>query len=119
MREIIKHGGTQILAQLGICTIMCGAAIGLLISSGYLLVLSNEGRNKTFLIPLLIAFAVAIYFYVENKKSCHEKGFSTAGDKMWGMITFMLVSMLFTALFMLYVFIPWWIPNYQGGSLLP
>ncbi|KKQ29866.1 MAG: hypothetical protein A3H17_01710 [Candidatus Levybacteria bacterium RIFCSPLOWO2_12_FULL_37_14] len=119
MREFFKQGIVQILAQLGICTVMCGAAIGLLISSGWLLLLSDEGRNKTFLIPALIAFAFVIYAYIENKRTCHQKGFSSTGDKIWGIILFMLLSALITVLFTLYVFIPWWIPNYQGGFLLP
>jgi len=119
IKEIIKQGGTQILAQFGICTVMCGAVIGLLISSGGLLLLANEGQNKTFLIPALIALAIVVFMYIENKKTCHQKGFSTTGDKMWGVILFMLLSIVISVLFTLYVFIPWWIPNYQGGPLLP
>lgn len=119
MKEIFKQGAVQVVAQLGVCTLMCGAAIGLLISSGWLLFFTNEGRNKTFLIPFLIAFAVAILMYIENKKACHQKGFSTTGDKVWGMILFMLLSGLITIIFTLYIFIPWWIPNYRGGFLLP
>ena len=79
MREFFKQGVVQVIAQLGLCTIMCGATIGLLISSGWLLYFSNEGRSKTFLIPALIAFAIVIFMYVENKKTCHQKGFSTTG----------------------------------------
>jgi carbon starvation protein CstA len=119
MREFFKQGIVQIFAQFGICTLMCGATIGFLISSGWLLLLSNEGRNKTFLIPTLIAFAVVIYAHIENKRTCHQKGFSSTGDKIWGMLLFMFLSGLITILFTLYVFIPWWIPNYQGGFLLP
>ena len=119
MREFFKQGAVQIIAQLGICTLMCGATIRLLISSGWLIFFADEGRSKTFLIPALIAFAIVIFMYIENKKSCHQKGFSTTTDKMWGIILFMLLSGLITVLFTLYVFIPWWIPNYQGGFLLP
>jgi len=119
MKEFFKQGAVQIFSQVGICIIMCGATIGFLISSGWLLLLSNEGRNKTFLIPALIAFAIVIAMYIENKKTCHKKGFSTLGDKIWSIMLFMLVSALITVLFTLYIFIPWWIPNYTGGPLLP
>lgn len=119
MKEIIKHGGIQAFFQMIFCTVMCSAFIGVLIASGALLFFANEGRNRIFLIPLLIVFGFSVYAYIENKKTCHQKVFATFGDKMWGMITFMLVSMIFSLLFMLYVFIPWWIPNYQGGPLLP
>lgn len=119
MKEFFKQGVTQIFAQLGVCALMCSAVIGLLISSGWLLLFSNEGRNKTFLIPALIAFVIVIFMYIENKKTCHQKGFSTTADKIWGMILFMFLSILITILFTLYVFIPWWIPNYSGGLILP
>lgn len=119
MKEFFKQGTAQILAQFSLCIVMCGATIGFLISSGWLLFFANEGRNKTFLIPVLIAFAIVIFMYIENKKTCHQKGFSTTVGKIWGIILFMLLSGLITVLFTLYVFIPWWIPNYQGGFLLP
>jgi len=119
MKELFKHGGMQALFQFLFCTVMCSALLGVLITSGALLLFANEGRNKTFLIPLVLLFAFFVYAYFENKKTCHQKGFTTFGDKMWGMVVFMLVSLVFSLLFMLYVFIPWWIPNYQGGKLLP
>lgn len=119
MKELFKHGGIQAFFQFIFCTVMCSTLIGFFIASGTLLFLANEGRTKTFLIPLLLVFAIALYAYFENKKTCHTKGFSTTQDKLWGMITFMVVSLLFSILFMLYIFIPWWIPNYRGGFLLP
>lgn len=119
MKEIIKQGGVQVFLQAALCVVMCGAFIGVLVASGSLLILANEGKNKTFLIPAIIAFVVSVYAYIENKRTCHRKGFMTTGDRVWGMMTFMFVSIIFSILFTLYVFIPWWIPNYKGGFLLP
>jgi hypothetical protein len=119
MKEIFKQGGFQGLIQLGLCMVMCGALIGVLVSTGTLLILANEGRNKVFLIPAIIIFVICLYMYIENKRECHKKDFISKGDRLWGMITFMLVSVIFSILFTVYIFIPWWIPNYNGGFLLP
>lgn len=119
MKKVFKQGASQVIAQVGICTVMCGAAIGILTSSGILLLLANESRNKIYLIPALIAFASAIYLYFRNKKACRRKEFLTAKDKMCGMMLFMFIFIMIVIILTIYFFIPLWIPDYEGGVLLP
>jgi hypothetical protein len=119
MKRFFKQGITQIIGWVGVCTVMCGAMIGILISSGALLLLAEEGRNKIFLIPALILLASAIYLYFRNKKACRRKEFLTTGDKMCNMMLFMFLFILIAALFIVYIFVPLWIPGYEGGILLP
>lgn len=119
MRGLLKQRVAQILAPIGICAVMCGATIGILISSGILLLLANESRDKIYFIPALIVFAIAIYLYKRNKKACRRKEFLTAKDKMCGMMLFMFIFIMIVIILTIYFFIPLWIPDYKGGVLLP
>ena len=119
MREFLKQTITQVFAQIGVCALICGATIGILISSGLLLLVADEGRSRGFLVPLLVALGVTIYIYIMNKKSCHRGGSFTTKNKMLSMMLFMLISGLISLLFTIYLFIPWWIPDYRGELLLP
>src|SRR3989338_688290 len=63
--------------------ICCGALLFWLIGSGYLLAMSNEGRNKVFLIPILIISGTMIFLYRYHSKCCREKGEKTIKDYLF------------------------------------
>lgn len=109
MKESSKQGIFQAFSFTGLCVVMCGAAIGFLISSGWLLFLADEGQRKTFLIPLLAILAI---FYFIYKKYKHQ-------SKFLHFSLYLSMSLLLSAVVMLYIFIPWWLPDYKGGPLLP
>lgn len=104
-----KHGVFQVFSFFGFCILMCGTFAGILVSSGWLLLFTNEGQSKVFLIPLLILLAVTYFGY--KRTECDHK-ISHA-------ILYILMSLVVSALVMLYIFIPWWLPSYEGGPLLP
>jgi len=119
IKEITKFGALQVIPIFGTCTLLCGALIGFLITSGGLLLLATEGRNKTFIIPSLLLLGGIVYLYIKQQKTCSQKQCSTVVDKVIRMMLFMAISIVISIIFIIYVFIPWWIPNYQGGPLLP
>lgn len=118
LRGSSKQGVFQVLSFFGICGVMCGAAIGILVSSGWLLLLADEGRQKTFLIPLLILLAAA-YFIYRKRRKMHTEHQLSIHYKLINIFLYLAMSFLLSALLMLYVFIPWWLPGYKGGPLLP
>ena len=71
----------------------------------------EEGRNKYFLFPILILGGLFFYLYHRNEKCC--------GNRFLTIVLYIGFSLIFGVAFMVYVFIPWWIPNYKGGYLLP
>lgn len=97
----------------------CGALLIFLTSSGYLLILSREGQQKTFLIPAVLLISALFFLYKRHGNSCHIKGYKTPGDHVMTILLYVGFSFLIGIAFMIYVFIPWWIPNYTGGPLLP
>ncbi len=97
----------------------CGGLLFLLVSSGYLLILRQEGTNKIFLIPLLLLGGVTFWFYRYYGNCCRKKGYKTFGDHFFTFLLYFFFSFILGMIFMIYVFIPWWIPNYKGGFLLP
>lgn len=99
--------------------ICCGGFLIFFTSSGYLLIIREEGRSKTLLIPTLILGGFLFFLYWYSGKCCREKGNETLGDSVFLIILYISLSLLFGIGFMIYVFIPWWIPNYKGGFLLP
>lgn len=99
--------------------ICCGALIIFLATSGYLLLIRQEGDKKTYLIPLLLLGALSFFIYNRYSKRCDQKGCKTTGDWMILIVFYIAFSFLFGLAFMIYVFIPWWIPGYKGGLLLP
>ena len=109
MKESAKQGIFQAFSFTGLCVVMCGAAIGFLVSSGWLLAFADEGQTKTFLIPMLIG--LFILYSARKKYKCRSKILS--------IILYLSISVLLSAIFMLYIFLPWWLPNYKGGPLLP
>lgn len=88
---------------------MCGTFIGILVSSGWLLLLANEGQRKILLLPLLLLLVATFWGY--KKTACNHK--------IPHILFYLAMSLLISALFMLYIFIPWWLGDYNGGPLLP
>jgi len=97
----------------------CGALLFFLISGGYLLLLRQEGSNKTFLIPALLLSGGIFWLYRYHRKCCRKKEYKSYGDHVVSYSLYILLSMILGFIFIIYVFIPWWIPNYKGGILLP
>lgn len=97
----------------------CGALLIFLISGGYLLLLRQEGSNKIFLLPALILTGGLFWLYRYHGKCCDKKGHRTWKDKILNYLLYIVFSMVLMFIFIIYVFIPWWIPNYKGGMLLP
>ena len=101
------------------CVLLCGAFLIFLVSSGALLILSDESRNKTFLIPLLLLVAFLFWLRSYYNKCCDRKGLKSFRDHTLTLILYLAFLVLVGLIFVVYIFIPWWIPNYQGGPLLP
>lgn len=97
----------------------CGALLFFLISSGYLLLLRQEATNKIFLLPALVFGGIIFGLYRYHGKCCQAKGHKSYGDQIVSFMLYVSLSMILGLLFMIYVFLPWWIPNYKGGILLP
>lgn len=97
----------------------CGALLFFLTTSGYLLLLKQESDKRIFLIPLLIIGGIVLWIYKYYGKCCKNKGSKTISDHFIISFLFFLLSFIASIIFMIYVFIPWWIPNYKGGPLLP
>lgn len=99
--------------------VCCGGLIIFLAASGYLLIASNEGVRRTYLIPSLILGGIFFFLYSKHKKHCDVKENKTFGDHALSIVLYVIFSVIFGIIFMIYVFIPWWIPGYKGGLLLP
>ncbi|OGK23469.1 hypothetical protein A3A46_03435 [Candidatus Roizmanbacteria bacterium RIFCSPLOWO2_01_FULL_37_13] len=99
--------------------VCCGAFLIFLTTSGYLLLIREEGRNKTFLLPLLLIGGFFFSLYSYYGKCCDKKDHKTWVDQMILLMLYISFSLLLGVAFMIYIFIPWWIPNYKGGFLLP
>lgn len=99
--------------------ICCGALLFFLASSGYLLILRQEGDKKMFLLPSLAISAVLIFLYRYYGMCCERKGHKSLVDRVVLIFLYLIFSFLLGLIFMIYVFIPWWIPTYKGGLLLP
>lgn len=97
----------------------CGALLFFLISSGYLLILRQEGSNKLFLLPAIILAGMVFALYKHHGRCCNRKGHKNYADHIFSIFLYIALSIILGLLFMIYVFIPWWIPNYKGGILLP
>lgn len=97
----------------------CGALLIFLTTSGYLLLISREGQRKTYLIPVLLISAIFLSLYHRHGARCRLKEYKTPADHLMGILLYVGFSFLLGLAFMIYVFIPWWIPNYTGGPLLP
>ncbi len=115
----MKHFFGPIITFFITHVICCGVLLTLLITSGYLLTIHHIGAEKKFLIPALIIIAVAYYIYREYKKCCMEVGDKTLFNQVSVIFLYFLLSLIIGLVFIVYVFVPWWIPNYTGGPLLP
>lgn len=99
--------------------ICCGGIIIFLATSGYLLLIRQEGDKKIYLIPLLLMGALSFFIYNRYTKHCDRKGCKTILDWLILIAFYTTFSVIFGLAFMIYIFIPWWIPGYRGGLLLP
>ncbi len=90
-----------------------------LVSSGYLLIIREEGRKKIFLIPLLLIGGLFFYLNHKYSKHCEFHGDAEPRMRLKKVFTYIIFSLIFGMVFLIYVFIPWWIPGYKGGPLLP
>ncbi|OGK21699.1 hypothetical protein A2866_04520 [Candidatus Roizmanbacteria bacterium RIFCSPHIGHO2_01_FULL_39_8] len=99
--------------------ICCGALLIFLTTSGYLLLIRQEGNKKILLLPLLLVGVVLFFLHWYWGRCCEKKGHKSLGDYIFMITLYIAFSSIFGIAFMIYVFIPWWIPNYTGGSLLP
>lgn len=99
--------------------VCCGGLLIFLTTTGYLLIIREEGRNKAFFLPLLAVGGFFFLLYSLHGKHCEKKGHKTLGDYSMSIFFYIGFSIIFGALLMIYIFIPWWIPNYKGGFLLP
>jgi len=97
----------------------CGAVLGILITSGYLLTFHHIGEEKKFFIPALIVVVVLFFVYREYKKCCNEIGRKTFFDYIVIFTLYFALSIFSGLIFMIYFFLPWWLPDYNGGFLLP
>jgi len=115
----MKHFIGAITPFLFIHLICCGALLFFLVSSGYLLLLSREASNKIFFLPALLLTALLFWLYLHHHRSCTFKGYKTFNDRLAGLALYLLLSLTAGFIFIIYIFLPWWIPGYQGGMLLP
>lgn len=99
--------------------VCCGTLLVFFISSGYLFLLSQEGQRKTLLIPVLLISIILFYLSQRHEKCSRMKGYKTPIDHFLTILLYAGFSLLIGMAFMTYVFIPWWMPNYRGGPLLP
>ena len=115
----MRHFIGAITPFLFIHFICCGALLFFLVSSGYLLLLSLEGSNKFFLIPSLLLTLLLFWLNYRHRRGCQLKGHKTFKDCFIGLTLYLLISLTAGFIFIIYIFLPWWIPGYQGGMLLP
>lgn len=99
--------------------ICCGAFLFFLVSSGYLLLIRQEANNKIFLLPALLFSGALIILYHYYGSCCSKKGYKSLLDRVFLIMLYLIFSFTLGLIFMTYIFIPWWIPNYKGGFLLP
>lgn len=99
--------------------VCCGGFIIFLATSGYLLIIRQEGDKKRFLLPLLLLGGLFFFLHHSYNKHCDKKGCKTLEDYFILILFYITFSFLLGLAFMIYVFIPWWIPGYKGGLLLP
>ena len=99
--------------------ICCGAFLFFLVSSGLLFRFSQEGQNRIYLLPVLLFAALLVFIYFYYGKCCKQKGHKTFLDHSILLLLYLLISFVVGIIFMIYIFIPSWIPGYRGGPLLP
>lgn len=99
--------------------ICCGVLLYWLIGSGLLLTISNEGTNKFFLLPILLILGILVFLYRRHENCCKAKTNKELKDYGIQFGLYSLFIIIFSLAFLIYIFIPWWIPGYDGGPLLP
>mgnify|MGYP001580419232 FL=1 len=104
---------------MGTHLICCGALLYFLWSSGLLLVIAREGRSRVFLIPILVIGLIFFVIHRNHKKACKADGHFDLADKILNFLFFLGFYVMISLAFIVYIFIPWWIPGYEGGLILP
>lgn len=97
----------------------CGALLAFLITSGYLLAFHHIGVERKFFIPALIISVILFFIYREYNKCFKEVNRKTFFDRIAIFVLYLAFSFSIGIIFMIYFFLPWWLPNYTGGFLLP
>ena len=110
MKESAKQGIFQAFSFTGLCVVMCGAAIGFLISSGWLLIFADEGQTKIFLLPALL---IGLLYFLFSQKYKHQiKNFKYH-------IIFNYIGILVGDFYALYIYSLGGCRIITGGPLLP
>lgn len=115
----MKHFMTAVTTFFATHVLCCGVLLTFLMSSGYLLLLRQEADKRWFLLPMVLLGTFFFWMYYDHGKYCKEKGEKTISDHFWLVILYIAFSGIASMVFIVYIFIPWWIPNYKGGTLLP
>lgn len=97
----------------------CGALLIFLVSSGTLLFLSREASNRVFLLPALAVTGFLMWISHRHTRHCSRKDKRGFKEDAVTVLLYLSLSVLLSILFLIYIFIPWWIPGYTGGMLLP
>lgn len=97
----------------------CGTVLVFLVSSGYLLALRQEGSTRTWLFALLGVFFATLALQTWHRHHCAQAALSGKKHDVMRIAFSIVISLMLSLMFMVYVFLPWWIPNYNGGMLLP
>lgn len=97
----------------------CGVLLFYLVSSGYLLLLRQEADNKIYLLPGLMITGLLFIVFRNVDSNCEKNGHRSLRDYCLLFFLYGIFSILLGIVFMIYIFLPWWLPNYKGGPLLP
>ncbi|OGD71929.1 hypothetical protein A2703_00915 [Candidatus Collierbacteria bacterium RIFCSPHIGHO2_01_FULL_50_25] len=97
----------------------CGALLYFLWSTGLLISIAREGRSRVYFLPIFIIGLVFFWLHRSHKKACHLEGHFRWGDRVVNFLFFLTFYLMMSLVFIVYVFIPWWIPGYDGGLILP
>src|SRR3990167_6370899 len=87
----------------------CGALLYLLITSGFLLLLSQEGNRKTLILPALLLLGGIVWLNRYHQKSCKIKEQKSRADHFIGLSLSVILSIIASLIFFIYFFLPWWI----------
>jgi len=98
----MKHFIGSIIPFLLFHIVCCGGFLIFLTTSGYLLLVRQEGTDKLFLLPLLAISIIFFALYMRKIKQCKMKNHSTMMDK--GIIVMVLLL--------------WFMCSFPGGFLI-
>ena len=96
----------------------CGGAILLLASSGWLLVLSTEARERHILLPLILLTIATIWLWRRQAGRCDLPGRTPKKYRYARDGLYLLWLLLIGVILAVYLFVPFWVPGYTGGTIL-